>query len=205
MEFLKKHLWAIAILVTALIDLALAFVVVTAEQKAAVLAFGVAVAGILVRMGQNQEPPNSGGGAASQTKRMGLTSMAVAFIAGLLLLPIASACTPAARAKVLPVLSAVDAVGVTVANALGWCQDHGVDETTLSRARRAAEHRDYGEAVAIARHLLDVSAKAGVDVPTELVASLTLAQQILDVQGLQAGMRALDGRNADGELKDGGS
>lgn len=101
-------------------------------------------------------------------------------------------CTPAERAKLnVPVVSTIDAVGMQVAQVLGWCQAHGVDGQTLLDAKRAADEKDFGTALDLSRKILSKTAEAGEPVPKELVGIITTAEGALAAEGVQDGMRAL--------------
>lgn len=90
-----------------------------------------------------------------------------------------------------PVLSTVDAVGRGVSNVLGWCEKAGADETTLARAHRAFEDRDYRAAVALASKMVTNLRESGAAVPEETEVMLRLAEGALAAQAIDAGMSAI--------------
>lgn len=103
-----------------------------------------------------------------------------------------SACTPAERAAFgVPVLSQVDAIGATIAEAVGWCADHGATPDNVLEARKAIADKDPGAAVDVVRKMLEASAKAGEPVPPEVVALVQTAEGALAAQAIQEGMSAV--------------
>jgi hypothetical protein len=103
-----------------------------------------------------------------------------------------TACTPAERAALgVPVLSQVDAIGSTLANAVGWCDSHGASPENVLRARQAIADKDPGSAVDVVRGMLEASAKAGEPVPPEVVALVQTVEGALAAQAIQDGMTAI--------------
>lgn len=102
------------------------------------------------------------------------------------------ACNPAQRAALgVPALSQVDAVGVALSHAVGWCEAHGADEEAVTLARIAIAKHDTGAAISVVRKLLIASAAAGEPIPPEVVALVELAQGAMYSQAIQDGMRAV--------------
>ena len=101
-------------------------------------------------------------------------------------------CTPAERAKLaVPVLSQIDAIGATIAQAVGWCEDHGADEKSVLKALQAISDKDPVSAVEVVRGMLEASAKAGEPVPPEIVALVQTAEMAAAAEAVQDAMRAL--------------
>lgn len=100
-----------------------------------------------------------------------------------------SGCTPTQRS--LPVLSQVDAIGATLAQAVGWCADHGATPENVLQAHKAIADKDPGAAVDVVRKMLEASAKAGEPVPPEVVALVQTAEGALAAQAIQDGMQAV--------------
>ena len=109
----------------------------------------------------------------------------------LTVMAVAPACTPAQRAG-LPVLSTVDAMGVQLAQVLGWCERNDVDEAVLASAKRAAQQGDFGEAIDLAFVLLH-AAGLEQEVPREVVAMAELIRAAAAAESIQNGMRAVSG------------
>lgn len=105
---------------------------------------------------------------------------------------LAYACTPTQRAALgVPALSQVDAIGVALSHAVGWCEAHGADEEAIALARIAIAKHDTGAAISVVRKLLIASAAAGEPIPPEVVALVELAQGAMYSQAIQDGMRAV--------------
>lgn len=101
-------------------------------------------------------------------------------------------CTPAERRALgVPVLSQIDAIGSTLAQAVGWCEDHGATPETVLTARKAIADKDPGAAVDVVRAMLEASAKAGEPIPPEVVALVQTAEGAIAAESIQNGMRAL--------------
>ncbi len=101
-------------------------------------------------------------------------------------------CTPADRAGLLPALSTVDAVGVKVAEVLGWCSDHDAEPAKVQAAVLAASRRDFSEVVALAQDMLAAAAARGEDVPPGVVASVEMTKALLAVQAVESFGRAVE-------------
>lgn len=99
-------------------------------------------------------------------------------------------CTPAAR-KGIPVLSTVDAVGMGIADVMGWCEDAGANATTLARAQRAYADKDYRQAVALLTDVATSLRKQGADLPDSAFAVLKMAEGALAADAIQNGLRAI--------------
>lgn len=108
----------------------------------------------------------------------------------LLLLGSVTSCTPAQRAG-LPVLSTVDAIGIQVAHAMQWCDDHGVDQDLVQKVKHAADAKDFPTTIALLRKGFEVAAKNGQAVPAEIVATVDVLEQALAAQAVGEAMRAL--------------
>jgi hypothetical protein len=104
---------------------------------------------------------------------------------------VAYSCTPAQRALMVPSMSKIDAIGIAVSHAVGWCEAHGADATAVSTARKALVDRDPGTAISVIRKMLEATAAAGEPVPPELVATVELAEGLLAAKALQEGMQAI--------------
>jgi hypothetical protein len=103
-------------------------------------------------------------------------------------------CTPAERAALgVPVLSQIDAIGSTLAQAVGWCSEHGASPESVLQARQAIADKDPGSAVDVVRKMLEASAKAGEPIPPDVVALVQTVEGALAAQSIQNGMRALSG------------
>lgn len=102
---------------------------------------------------------------------------------GVVLLALCVACTPSQRAAIFPAMGPIEAVAQTVTRVLGYCEDEGIRSDELVKA---VSEKDYYAAVPMALKALRVAAKEGHEVDPQIVASLTLAQQLLDVQGVEA-------------------
>lgn len=101
-------------------------------------------------------------------------------------------CTPAWRqALAVPVVSQADAIAMTLERAVDWAADHGVDAEAIQDARHVIATKDLGTAVELAKKLLEASAKAGEQVPPELVALVDVAEGALAAESVEKGMRAL--------------
>ncbi len=101
-------------------------------------------------------------------------------------------CTPAQRSMV-PILSTVDAIGMGLSRAMGWCEAAGADKTTLARARKAYEDQDYATATMLVSEIAAELRRNGADVPDDAFVTLKLAEGALAAQSIQDGLRALSG------------
>jgi|GEM_PF-6219371 len=104
---------------------------------------------------------------------------------------VTSACTPAQRAQVIPVLSQVDAIGSTVAQAIAWCEDHGAEPADVLEALKAVSEKDPGTAAVVAHRILSKMSAKGVPIPPEIVALVQTAEGALAAQAIQDGMTRL--------------
>lgn len=103
-----------------------------------------------------------------------------------------SACTPAERAALgVPVIPQIDAIGSVLAEAVGWCADHGATPATVLEARQAIADKDPGTAVDVVRKMLEASAKAGEPIPPQIVSLVETAEGAIAAQAVQDGMRAV--------------
>ncbi len=110
----------------------------------------------------------------------------------LLIAALSVACTPAERARLgVPVISQIDAIGSTLAQAVGWCEDHGADRAAVDDARKAIQEKDLGAAIERIHVILQKSAESGEKIPVEVVALVETARGALAAQAIQDGMRAL--------------
>ena len=99
-------------------------------------------------------------------------------------------CTPAERAGI-PVLSQVDAIGMGVAQIVGWCEKRGVEPETVASALKAAQKRDYRTALALLGDVVARSRAAGDPIPAEVEMTLRLAEGAVAAQAIEDGMRAV--------------
>jgi hypothetical protein len=202
-DFLKKGLWAWAILVTALAGLLVAFVQMTDEQKGAVITFAGVLAGLLTRAGQKQIPPGLElvDGQPKSVRRISVIPKAGLIFGVLFAL---CSCTRAQEAKALPALDFAQAVAQKAGTVLDFVEPllpPGDAQVATARAAQAAG--DLGKVFDVARPLLERVAAGGEDVPQQLVADVVIGAQA--AKAIEQGVRALDGRNPDGTLKqDGG-
>jgi hypothetical protein len=204
LDFLKRNLWAWAILVTATAGLLVLFVNITPEQKAGVITFAGVLSGLLTRAGQKQIPPGHElvEGAPTSIRRISMIpkdggASAIVF-AGAVLLALgaglglafisgcSSAALQAAEAKALPTLTQGQAVAALVLRAVDVAQSHGVTPESIASTRAALDKGDVGEALVLARGALQSAADLGADVPPELLAGLELAIRIREAQGVEA-------------------
>lgn len=101
-------------------------------------------------------------------------------------------CTPAQRAKLtVPTLSQIDAIGSTIAQAVEWARDHGVDDELALQALQAISDKDPRQALDITRKMLEALAAKGEPVPPGIVALVQTAEGALAAESIQNGMRAL--------------
>lgn len=90
-----------------------------------------------------------------------------------------------------PVLSSLDSMGVATMHVLEWADAHGLEPAVIIEATKAIAEKDYKTAVPLLSRVVDKSIAAG-DVPSQDVqAFLLLAQEIVAVEGLQDGLRAV--------------
>ena len=101
----------------------------------------------------------------------------------------------------VPVLSALDAAGRGAAQVLGWCEDRGVDPSTVQQGYTAIKEEDYGTLYDVLRKAMAQARSKGHPVPEKTEILFELTQEALAAQGVEQGMRALSGRNADGSEK----
>lgn len=101
---------------------------------------------------------------------------------------ILTSCSAAEQARVL---TAADSMATATLHVLEWAKAHGIDAATVVEATRAVAAKDYKTAVPLLVGIVDASIKAG-DVPDQDVqAFVLLAEQIVAVEALQEGMRAV--------------
>jgi len=179
MDYLKKNL---PTLLTSLAMLAL-FVAkskgLLSKDQAGMVASALGIGGVFgAHRMQPPSPPSSGATGA-------VASGLVAGYLGLVM-----ACTPAQRASI-PIVRDVDAVGITVAHVLGWCEDHGAPPDVLDQARAALNDKHTGEAIELAYQALKVAADHGENVPRELVAIVETARKAAQADAVAAGLRVL--------------
>jgi hypothetical protein len=123
--------------------------------------------------------------------RMDFPGAAKAAAVGSLVLCLAlTGCTPKQRAGI-PVLSTVDAVGMGLADVMGWCEDAGANATTLARAQQAYSDKDYRQAVALLTDVATSLRKNGADLPDSAFAVLKMAEGALAADAIEQGMRAI--------------
>ena len=115
--------------------------------------------------------------------RVGLRLLAWVFL-------LAAGCSPAQTAKVLSQAEATESAATHV---LAWAMQHGLSPADIAMVAKAIETKDYESAVPALAKFVDASIAAG-DIPdADTQAFLRLAEQVVAVEAIQNGTRALSG------------
>ena len=119
---------------------------------------------------------------------MGLSSKATTAVKSWMALCVLACSPQAAGDPRVPDLSTVDALGMGVAQVMGWCANAGADKSLLTEARDAYVRNDYATAVAILTKLTKALKEQGADIPDEAFVILKLAEGALAAQAAGNGL-----------------
>ena len=101
----------------------------------------------------------------------------------------------------VPVLTALDAMGRGAAQVLGYCEDRGVDASTVKQGYDALAKEDYAALHDILEQVMVKARAQGDPIPEQTEVVFELTQQALAAHAIEQGMRAASGRNPDGSEK----
>jgi hypothetical protein len=158
----------------------------------------LAEVGGALNIGPRKPPPSNGTTIKTRISSIPPAAMGIVFATLFL------GCTRAQEARALPTLDFAQAVAQKAETVLDFVEPllpPGDAQVATARAAQAAG--DLGKVFDVARPLLERVAAGGEDVPQQLVADVVIGAQA--AKAIEQGVRALDGRNPDGTLKqDGG-
>lgn len=120
-----------------------------------------------------------------------IDASAVATKSLILLAALASLSGCAALKTGVPMLSQADAIGRGLAHVVGWCDDRGIQPSTVAMAKQAIDERDYALAFELATRIVTASRAAGDPIPEQVEVTLRLAEGALAAQAIQDAARAL--------------
>lgn len=95
------------------------------------------------------------------------------------------------QAKALPILTQAQAIALQVQDVLAYADEHGVDADSIKSAAKLLADGRPGEAVDILYKGLEFAASKGADIDPTKLAAVKLIRDLMAVQSLQDGLRAV--------------